>query len=85
VGAGRVIGNGIASDAGPRALLGNSPTRLRGGYLLAALVYWIVFPHFGWRGLFIAGALPAFLVIYIRARVPESPVWHARAPSSSRE
>src|SRR5213079_1798487 len=45
------------------------------GYLLAALVYWIVFPHFGWRGLFIAGALPAFLVIYIRARVPESPVW----------
>ena len=45
------------------------------GYLLAALVYWIVFPHFGWRGLFIAGALPAFLVIYIRAHVPESPVW----------
>src|ERR1041385_2549678 len=26
------------------------------GYLLAALVYWIVFPHFGWRGLFVAGA-----------------------------
>src|SRR5437588_3395813 len=45
------------------------------GYLLAALVYWIVSPHFGCRGLFIAGALPAFLVIYIRARVPESPVW----------
>lgn len=45
------------------------------GYLLAALVYWIVFPWFGWRGLFVAGALPAFLVIYIRARVPESPVW----------
>jgi SHS family lactate transporter-like MFS transporter len=45
------------------------------GYLLAALAYWIVFPHFGWRGLFVAGALPAFLVIFIRARVPESPVW----------
>jgi SHS family lactate transporter-like MFS transporter len=45
------------------------------GYLLAALVYWIAFPHFGWRGLFIAGALPALLVIYIRAHVPESPVW----------
>src|SRR5437899_3921142 len=45
------------------------------GYLLAALVYWIVFPHFGWRGLFVAGALPALLVIYIRAHVPESPVW----------
>jgi MFS transporter, SHS family, lactate transporter len=45
------------------------------GYLLAALVYWIVFPFFGWRGLFIAGALPALLVVYIRAHVPESPVW----------
>src|SRR5689334_10349560 len=45
------------------------------GYLLAALVYWLVFPTFGWRGLFVAGALPAFLVIFIRARVPESPVW----------
>ncbi len=45
------------------------------GYLLAALTYWIVFPIFGWRGLFVAGALPALLVIYIRARVPESPVW----------
>src|SRR6266704_484467 len=45
------------------------------GYLLAALVYWIVFPIFGWRGLFVAGAFPALLVIYIRAHVPESPVW----------
>jgi SHS family lactate transporter-like MFS transporter len=45
------------------------------GYLLAAVVYWTVFPFFGWRGLFVAGALPALLVIYIRAHVPESPVW----------
>ena len=48
------------------------------GYLLAAVVYWIVFPFFGWRGLFVAGALPAFLVLYIRAQVPESPVWLQR-------
>jgi len=45
------------------------------GYLLAAIVYWAVFPFFGWRGLFVAGALPAFLVLYIRSQVPESPVW----------
>src|SRR5437899_4166095 len=45
------------------------------GYLLAALVYWIVFPIFGWRRQLLAGALPALLVIYIRAHVPESPVW----------
>jgi SHS family lactate transporter-like MFS transporter len=48
------------------------------GYLLAAIVYWIVFPFFGWRGLFVAGALPAFLVLYIRVRVPESQVWVQR-------
>src|SRR5256712_14097124 len=35
----------------------------------------MIFPLFGWRGLFGAGALPAGLVIFIRARVPESPVW----------
>jgi SHS family lactate transporter-like MFS transporter len=45
------------------------------GYLLAAVVYWLVFPTFGWRGMFVAGALPALLVIYIRVHVPESPVW----------
>ncbi len=45
------------------------------GYLFAALVYWIVFPFLGWRSLFLVGALPALLVIYIRSRVPESPAW----------
>lgn len=54
------------------------------GYLLAALVYWIVFPIFGWRGLFVAGALPALLVIYIRAHVPESPVWERNRGSRER-
>jgi SHS family lactate transporter-like MFS transporter len=48
------------------------------GYLLAAVVYWMVFPFFGWRGLFVAGALPAILVLYIRAHVPESPAWLRR-------
>ncbi|HEY2801082.1 MAG TPA: MFS transporter [Chthoniobacterales bacterium] len=45
------------------------------GFLLAAVIYWLVFPHFGWRALFVVGALPALLVIYIRARVPESEAW----------
>jgi SHS family lactate transporter-like MFS transporter len=35
----------------------------------------VVIPGIGWRGLFIVGALPALLVLYVRARVPESPVW----------
>src|ERR1051325_1633635 len=81
------IGMGGEWGLGASLAMETLPTQARGlfsgilqqgyavGYLLAALVYWIVFPLFGWRGLFIAGALPALLVIYIRARVPESPVW----------
>ncbi len=45
------------------------------GYLFAALAYRILFPNFGWRGMFVVGALPAFLVIYIRTKVDESPAW----------
>lgn len=45
------------------------------GYLLAALVYGTLFSHVGWRGMFVIGALPAFLVIYIRTKVDESPAW----------
>jgi len=45
------------------------------GYLMAALVYGTLFPIVGWRGMFVVGALPAFLVIYIRTKVDESPAW----------
>jgi len=45
------------------------------GYLLAALVYGTVFNYVGWRGMFVIGALPAFLVIYIRTKVEESPAF----------
>src|SRR5271156_378000 len=45
------------------------------GYLLAALAYATLFPIVGWRGMFVLGALPAFLVIYIRTKVEESPAW----------
>src|SRR3984957_11678838 len=45
------------------------------GYLMAALVYGTMFTLVGWRGMFVIGALPAFLVIYIRTKVDESPAW----------
>jgi len=45
------------------------------GYLLAALVYGTLFSALGWRGMFVVGALPAFLVLYIRSKVDESPAW----------
>jgi SHS family lactate transporter-like MFS transporter len=45
------------------------------GYLMAAVAYRTLFPWIGWRGMFILGALPALLVIYIRSNVEESPAW----------
>jgi SHS family lactate transporter-like MFS transporter len=48
------------------------------GYLLATIAFGVLYPYIGWRGLFIVGALPALLVVYIRRNVPESPDWHAR-------
>jgi SHS family lactate transporter-like MFS transporter len=45
------------------------------GFLMASLVYGTLFRFVGWRGMFIIGALPAFLVIYIRTKVDESPAW----------
>jgi MFS transporter, SHS family, lactate transporter len=45
------------------------------GNLLAALVFGTLFRFVGWRGMFVIGALPAFLVIYIRTKVDESPAW----------
>lgn len=49
------------------------------GFLLASLVYAYVFVHVGWRGMFIIGAAPAVLVIFIRMGVHESPTWLAGA------
>src|SRR3981081_1800420 len=81
------IGMGGEWGLGASLLMETLPAKARGlfsgilqqgyafGYLLAALVYWVVFPNFGWRGLFVAGAVPAVLVIFIRMRVPESPTW----------
>jgi MFS transporter, SHS family, lactate transporter len=81
------IGMGGEWGLGASLAMESLPTQARGlfsgilqqgymfGYLFAALVYGIVFPLFGWRALFVVGTLPALLVIYIRARVPESPAW----------
>ena len=67
------------------------PPRLRGpvsgllqsgyptGYVLASLVYYLLFDHIGWRGMFFVGIAPALLVFLIRMHVKESPVHVAMA------
>ncbi|WP_338822849.1 MFS transporter [Bradyrhizobium septentrionale] len=63
------------------------PVRLRGrigglvtaavpaGLLLASLAAATLTDKIGWRGLFVVGMAPAFLVLLARAWVPESPRW----------
>ena len=46
------------------------------GFLLASIVYGLLFDRIGWRGMFAVGVLPALLVLYIRRNVEESPAWH---------
>lgn len=45
------------------------------GYLLASVVYGLLFDRIGWRGMFMVGVLPALLVLFIRRNVVESPAW----------
>src|SRR5712664_4812407 len=81
------IGMGAEWGVGASLVMEKVPLRLRGvmsgflqqgyaaGYLLAALCYLLVFPHWGWRPLFFIGGLPALLALFVRARVHESEVW----------
>jgi len=49
------------------------------GYFMASIVYGLLFPIIGWRGMFMVGVVPALLVLYIRRSVPESPSWDREA------
>jgi SHS family lactate transporter-like MFS transporter len=58
------------------------------GFLLASVVFGVFYQEtffgftFGWRAMFLFSLLPALLVLFIRAHVPESPAFAAapRAP-----
>src|SRR6185437_3937828 len=56
------------------------------GYFLGAVAYWVVFDvlGLGWRAMCVVGVLPALLVLYLRSKVPESPVWQASRASRQR-
>ena len=48
------------------------------GYLLASIVFGLLYAAIGWRGMFMVGAAPALLTLYIRSKVDESPVFLAK-------
>ena len=43
------------------------------GWLIAALVAYLLIPRFGWRAGFLFGMLPALYILYLRRHIPESP------------
>jgi len=49
------------------------------GNLLAAVAFWTVFPHWGWRPMFFLDVIPAMLTLFILSRVKESEAWKAAA------
>lgn len=75
------VGSSLAMESVPRESRGILSGILQEGYpvgnMLAALTYSLVFPHYGWRGMFVVGALPAVLVVFIHFGVEESPAWSA--------
>ena len=54
------------------------------GEAVAALVVAVILPHWGWRAVFLAGVLPALVVFWIQAKVPEPELWKKRARDNAR-
>jgi SHS family lactate transporter-like MFS transporter len=88
------IGMGGEWGVGASLTMEKVPARFRGllsgvlqegyafGFLLAAIAYQLVFPHWGWRPLFFIGGLPALLAIFVRMAVKESEVWQKNKADS---
>ena len=73
------VGASLAMEAAPPRWRGILSGILQAGYsmgyLLASVAARFVLPTLGWRWMFWLGALPAFLALYIRTKVPESEAW----------
>ena len=81
-----LVGFGLGGELPVAATLMSeyAPSRLRGrfivllesfwglGWLVAALISYLLIPKFGWQVAFIIGALPALYVFLIRLHMPES-------------
>jgi SHS family lactate transporter-like MFS transporter len=77
------VGAALAFETLPKEGRGAFSGILQEGYalgsILASAAFALLFPLIGWRGLFMVGASPALLVLYVQMRVEESPVWLAGA------
>ncbi|WP_312653725.1 MFS transporter [Aminipila sp.] len=67
----------LISEYSPKKIRGRNVIILESfwawGWILAALVAYLLIPVYGWRVAFWAGAVPALFAAYLRKAVPESP------------
>ncbi|HEV2488198.1 MAG TPA: MFS transporter [Candidatus Acidoferrales bacterium] len=77
------VGASLAMESVPAKSRGIVSGLLQEGYafgnLLAAIAFWLVYPHFGWRPLFFIGSVPALLTLLILFKVKESETWRQTA------
>jgi MFS transporter, SHS family, lactate transporter len=75
-------GTPLAMESWPQRSRGIASGILQGGYpcgyFLATIAFFVIYPLWGWRVLFVLGVVPALLLLYIRTKVKESPVFLAR-------
>jgi SHS family lactate transporter-like MFS transporter len=75
------VGASLAMESVPGKWRGMVSGLLQEGYaagnILAAICYYTVFPHWGWRPMFFIGGIPALITLLICSRVRESEAWHA--------
>src|SRR4029079_9682835 len=46
------------------------------GYILAAISYFVVYPRWGWRPMFLITAVPAMFTLFFCWKVKEPRAWH---------
>ncbi len=67
----------LVSEFSPKKIRGRNVIILESfwawGWILAALVAYLLIPVYGWRMAFWVGAVPALFAAYLRRAVPESP------------
>jgi len=81
------LGSSLAMESIPPQARGTVSGVLQSGYpsgfILAAIAYGLIYGRtfgdytVGWRGMFLLSVLPAFVVLFIRSSVPESPAFEA--------
>ncbi len=74
-----VAGLALVSEFIPAKHRGKMLTYLEGfwplGFIAAGILSYVLIPIGGWRMLFIAEAIPALFVFFVRRKIPESPRW----------